>query len=208
MSEMAIFHFTTAFLSSCRLAHLVGNTRHCQWLQKEKVETSANHLSEWISNFCFKAAHWLHLEPTSGAKAKRCSEFVYDCRRGSRHLCNLLPCLHSELHCLHKFWWLYADWGPMIDVVGFCFLNMSQDYEPSASLVSWLKAGPAPIYVGFGSLVSKYYGYLCIFFMWTMLKGILLVYLYMLLVVLVNWVGEVNLLTCSLSKILKAWHRL
>lgn len=44
------------------------------------------------------------------------------------------------------------DWGPMIDVVGFCFLNMSQDYEPSASLVSWLKAGPAPIYVGFGSL--------------------------------------------------------
>ncbi|MCO5575146.1 hypothetical protein L7F22_028943 [Adiantum nelumboides] len=44
------------------------------------------------------------------------------------------------------------DWGSLIDVVGFCFLNMSQDFKPPETLVSWLKSGPAPIYVGFGSL--------------------------------------------------------
>eukprot|EP00250_Pteridium_aquilinum_P000922 c11106_g2_i1 orf=229-996(+) len=65
------------------------------------------------------------MEPTFGSKAKRCSEFVYECQR---------------------------DWGSLIDVVGFCFLNLSQDYKPPDSLVSWLKAGAAPIYVGFGSL--------------------------------------------------------
>ncbi|KAL2644152.1 hypothetical protein R1flu_011739 [Riccia fluitans] len=44
------------------------------------------------------------------------------------------------------------DWGPLIDVVGFCFLNLAQDYKPPQDLVDWLAAGPAPIYVGFGSL--------------------------------------------------------
>eukprot|EP00249_Psilotum_nudum_P023854 c29007_g1_i1 orf=138-1946(-) len=44
------------------------------------------------------------------------------------------------------------DWGKNIDVVGFCFLNLAQDYKPPDSLVSWLQAGPMPIYVGFGSL--------------------------------------------------------
>jgi sterol 3beta-glucosyltransferase len=47
-----------------------------------------------------------------------------------------------------------ADWGPQIDVVGFCFLNLSQDYKPPESLVKFLAAGPPPIYVGFGSLVT------------------------------------------------------
>lgn len=44
------------------------------------------------------------------------------------------------------------DWGPKIDVVGFCFLNLSQDYKPPDQLVEWLAAGPPPIYIGFGSL--------------------------------------------------------
>jgi sterol 3beta-glucosyltransferase len=47
-----------------------------------------------------------------------------------------------------------ADWGSKIDVVGFCFLDLLQDYQPPHDLVEWLKAGPPPIYVGFGSLVS------------------------------------------------------
>lgn len=50
-----------------------------------------------------------------------------------------------------------ADWGPKVDVVGFCFLNLAQDYKPPDQLVEWLAAGPAPIYVGFGSLVSLSY---------------------------------------------------
>ncbi|BBN03348.1 sterol 3beta-glucosyltransferase [Marchantia polymorpha subsp. ruderalis] len=44
------------------------------------------------------------------------------------------------------------DWGPMVDVVGFCFLNLAQDYKPPQDLLDWLAAGSAPIYVGFGSL--------------------------------------------------------
>ncbi|GAB2282056.1 hypothetical protein Dimus_016613 [Dionaea muscipula] len=44
------------------------------------------------------------------------------------------------------------DWGPKIDVVGFCFLDLASNYEPPRSLVEWLEAGEKPIYIGFGSL--------------------------------------------------------
>ncbi|KAG8389107.1 hypothetical protein BUALT_Bualt02G0194900 [Buddleja alternifolia] len=44
------------------------------------------------------------------------------------------------------------DWGPKVDVVGFCFLDLATNYEPPKSLLNWLKAGPKPIYIGFGSL--------------------------------------------------------
>ncbi|XP_040373222.1 sterol 3-beta-glucosyltransferase UGT80A2 isoform X2 [Rosa chinensis] len=44
------------------------------------------------------------------------------------------------------------DWGPKIDVVGFCFLDLASNYEPPDSLVKWLGAGEQPVYVGFGSL--------------------------------------------------------
>ncbi|XP_021767459.1 sterol 3-beta-glucosyltransferase UGT80A2-like [Chenopodium quinoa] len=44
------------------------------------------------------------------------------------------------------------DWGPKVDVVGFCFLDLASNYEPPQALVDWLNAGPKPIYVGFGSL--------------------------------------------------------
>lgn len=48
----------------------------------------------------------------------------------------------------------FADWGPNIDVVGFCFLDLASNYQPADSLVKWLEAGKEPIYIGFGSLVS------------------------------------------------------
>ncbi|CAN1767274.1 Sterol 3-beta-glucosyltransferase UGT80A2 [Linum perenne] len=44
------------------------------------------------------------------------------------------------------------DWGPKIDVVGFCFLDLASNFEPPEELVKWLEAGPQPIYIGFGSL--------------------------------------------------------
>ena len=48
------------------------------------------------------------------------------------------------------------DWGSLIDVVGFCFLDLASKYEPPADLLEWLARGngQAPIFVGFGSLVS------------------------------------------------------
>ncbi|XP_059628685.1 sterol 3-beta-glucosyltransferase UGT80A2-like [Cornus florida] len=44
------------------------------------------------------------------------------------------------------------DWGPKIDVVGFCFLDLASNYKPPDSLVKWLEVGEKPIYIGFGSL--------------------------------------------------------
>ncbi|WJX49279.1 sterol 3beta-glucosyltransferase [Trifolium repens] len=44
------------------------------------------------------------------------------------------------------------DWGPKIDVVGFCFLDLASNYEPPEDLVKWLEDGDKPIYIGFGSL--------------------------------------------------------
>ncbi|XP_014751613.1 sterol 3-beta-glucosyltransferase UGT80A2 isoform X2 [Brachypodium distachyon] len=44
------------------------------------------------------------------------------------------------------------DWGPKIDVVGFCFLDLASDYVPPEELVKWLESGDKPIYIGFGSL--------------------------------------------------------
>ncbi|XP_028789176.1 sterol 3-beta-glucosyltransferase UGT80A2-like isoform X2 [Neltuma alba] len=44
------------------------------------------------------------------------------------------------------------DWGPKIDVVGFCFLDLASNYQPPESLVKWLEEGNKPIYIGFGSL--------------------------------------------------------
>ncbi|XP_057964744.1 sterol 3-beta-glucosyltransferase UGT80A2-like [Malania oleifera] len=44
------------------------------------------------------------------------------------------------------------DWGPKVDVVGFCFLDLASNYEPPQALVKWLEAGTKPIYIGFGSL--------------------------------------------------------
>ncbi|CAK9264909.1 unnamed protein product [Sphagnum jensenii] len=44
------------------------------------------------------------------------------------------------------------DWGPLVDVVGFCFLNLAKGYKPPDDMVKWLGAGKPPIYIGFGSL--------------------------------------------------------
>ncbi|KAK4758721.1 hypothetical protein SAY87_020022 [Trapa incisa] len=46
------------------------------------------------------------------------------------------------------------DWGPKIDVIGFCFLDLASSYEPPTALVKWLEKdkNQKPIYIGFGSL--------------------------------------------------------
>lgn len=49
----------------------------------------------------------------------------------------------------------FTDWGPKIDVVGFCFLDLASNYKPPEPLLKWLESGDKPIYIGFGSLVSS-----------------------------------------------------
>ncbi|KAJ0792529.1 putative sterol 3-beta-glucosyltransferase [Helianthus annuus] len=57
---------------------------------------------------------------------------------------------HGSVVCI--LYLSFIDWGPKIDVVGFCFLDLASNYQPPEDLVKWLKAGPKPIYIGFGSL--------------------------------------------------------
>ncbi|XP_042395891.1 sterol 3-beta-glucosyltransferase UGT80B1-like [Zingiber officinale] len=45
-----------------------------------------------------------------------------------------------------------SDWGALVDVVGFCFLDLGTKYKPAKHLVEWIQQGPKPIYIGFGSM--------------------------------------------------------
>lgn len=48
-----------------------------------------------------------------------------------------------------------ADWGAAIDVTGYWFLPPATDWSPPPALVDFLHAGPPPVYIGFGSMVSR-----------------------------------------------------
>jgi sterol 3beta-glucosyltransferase len=45
-----------------------------------------------------------------------------------------------------------SDWDDSTSVTGYWFLDGSEKWQPPAHLAEFLKKGPAPIYVGFGSL--------------------------------------------------------
>jgi sterol 3beta-glucosyltransferase len=47
------------------------------------------------------------------------------------------------------------DWGNTIHVTGYWFLEPSAGWEPPADFVKFLKSGPPPIYIGFGSMVNR-----------------------------------------------------
>ena len=51
-----------------------------------------------------------------------------------------------------------SDWKDHIDVVGFWFLDQKTTFDAETKvpdLVRFIKAGPPPVYVGFGSIVIK-----------------------------------------------------
>ena len=45
------------------------------------------------------------------------------------------------------------DWGPHISVSGFYFLSLANNYTPDPDLAAFLRSGPPPIYIGFGSII-------------------------------------------------------
>lgn len=45
------------------------------------------------------------------------------------------------------------DWGSHISISGFYFLNLATNFTPAPELDAFLKAGPPPVYIGFGSIV-------------------------------------------------------
>lgn len=47
------------------------------------------------------------------------------------------------------------DWPDYAHVTGSWFLNMMQSWEPTPDLIHFLKTGPKPVYVGFGSMANR-----------------------------------------------------
>jgi UDP:flavonoid glycosyltransferase YjiC (YdhE family) len=45
-----------------------------------------------------------------------------------------------------------SDWGDRIHVTGYWFLEPEADWQPPIDLVQFLQSGPAPVYIGFGSM--------------------------------------------------------
>lgn len=47
------------------------------------------------------------------------------------------------------------DWPEWVNPTGYWFLNLPSDWTPPPALLDFLQAGPAPIYIGFGSLTDR-----------------------------------------------------
>ncbi|KAM0718058.1 hypothetical protein Q7P37_006390 [Cladosporium fusiforme] len=71
------------------------------------------------------------------------------------------PGMLHRLKIAHTYCWSPAlipkpkDWGPHISVAGFYLLDLGTEYTPPPALQDFLDAGPAPLYVGFGSIVFE-----------------------------------------------------
>jgi sterol 3beta-glucosyltransferase len=48
-----------------------------------------------------------------------------------------------------------ADWPERMHVTGYWFLDPPPGWQPPADLLNFLQAGPAPVYIGFGSMPSR-----------------------------------------------------
>ncbi|KPM43368.1 Sterol 3-beta-glucosyltransferase UGT80B1 [Neonectria ditissima] len=69
------------------------------------------------------------------------------------------PGLLSRLKVSWTYCWSPAlipkpnDWGRNIDIAGFYFLNLASSFTPDPQLEAFLRDGPPPVYIGFGSIV-------------------------------------------------------
>ncbi|KAK5105792.1 hypothetical protein LTR62_002154 [Meristemomyces frigidus] len=67
------------------------------------------------------------------------------------------PGVLQRLRVPHTYCWSPAlipkpkDWGPHISISGF--FDLASNYSPDPKLQAFLEAGPAPVYIGFGSIV-------------------------------------------------------
>ncbi|RSL45948.1 hypothetical protein CEP51_016007 [Fusarium floridanum] len=69
------------------------------------------------------------------------------------------PGLLERLRVPYTYCWSPAlipkpgDWGDNIDISGFFFLDLASSFTPPPDLDAFLRAGPPPVYIGFGSIV-------------------------------------------------------
>ncbi len=48
-----------------------------------------------------------------------------------------------------------ADWPAWVNVTGYWFLDAGPAWQPTPALVDFLRAGPPPVYIGFGSMAGR-----------------------------------------------------
>jgi UDP:flavonoid glycosyltransferase YjiC (YdhE family) len=48
-----------------------------------------------------------------------------------------------------------SDWGDNVHVTGYWFLETAPSWQPPVELVEFLEGGPPPVYIGFGSVISR-----------------------------------------------------
>jgi sterol 3beta-glucosyltransferase len=70
-------------------------------------------------------------------------------RKSTRHPWRGVPTLYAYSPAIVP---VPADWGRDVRVTGFWFLDDETNWAPSPELAAFLAAGPAPVYVGFGSM--------------------------------------------------------
>jgi UDP:flavonoid glycosyltransferase YjiC (YdhE family) len=69
------------------------------------------------------------------------------------------PGMLTRLRIPYTYCWSPAlipkpnDWPNSIDVAGFFFLNLASSFTPEPELAAFLRDGPPPVYIGFGSIV-------------------------------------------------------
>lgn len=69
------------------------------------------------------------------------------------------PGMISQLKIPHTYCWSPTlipkphDWPAHLNVSGFFFLDLADNYIPPPDLDRFLTSGPAPVYIGFGSIV-------------------------------------------------------
>jgi sterol 3beta-glucosyltransferase len=47
------------------------------------------------------------------------------------------------------------DWGDDVHITGYWFLDAAPGWQPPAELLEFLESGPPPVFVGFGSVISR-----------------------------------------------------
>ncbi len=48
-----------------------------------------------------------------------------------------------------------ADWDESTHITGYWFVEEAEDWKPPSALIDFLQSGPAPVYIGFGSMSNR-----------------------------------------------------
>lgn len=104
----------------------------------------------WLTHVMMDAMSWLPLRPVINEwRQEQLSLPPLDVNYPKQHRQRQMPMLYGfSPHVVPK----PPDWGDHVHITGYWFMDSPADWQPLADLVAFLEAGPAPVYVGFGSM--------------------------------------------------------